>query len=229
MADFENSRILPIITRRTLLAGTTTPMVAGTGTQTFAKTSVAPTMQAEDDPAVSSWREWKHPHDLYIVTHRTFLNLENESYRTTPLPLVEIERAALQTGHFSVRSNQDIDHYASSWIAPEDRPSIQGQLASMQSIWNRFAEHAGYRRAERAENQAWARRHKLAVSLAHTPALTLLGATAKLRSILETKMPVNRRHPKWEPGDPEFRKSFVAPEMDLLLADLERIGRMSHD
>lgn len=229
MADFENSRILPIITRRTLLAGTTISMAAVAGTQTFANTRVAPAMQAEDDRAVSGWHEWKHAHDLYIVTHRTFLDLENELYRTTPLPLVEIERAALQTGHFSIRSNQDIDHYASNWIAPEDRPSIEVQLASMQSIWNRFAAHAGYRRAERAEKQAWARRHRLAVSLAYTPALTLLGATAKLHSILEMKMPVNRRHPKWEPGDPEFRKSFVAPEMDLLLADLERIGRISHD
>lgn len=229
MADFESSRILPAITRRNLFAGTATSMVATMATEAFGSVPPDRRAPAEDDPAVLGWREWKAAYDHYVKANQALLDCENELYRTTAWPAVEIKRSSLPTGGFSIRSNHDLDYYvAKGWVGAEARPEIEAKLAVKHAEWDQAAKRMGYRLAKRAEKQAWNRRYKLAVSLMNTPALSLAGATAKLHSILEMKIPVNRRHPKWGPVDPEFRASFVSPELDMLLADLERIGRLDH-
>lgn len=226
MADSDNSRTLPSITRRNLIAGTATSMVA---IEAFGSTAPNRHKPVEDDPAVLGWREWRAAHDHYVKANQALLDRENELYRTTAWPAVEIKRSSLPTGGFSIRSNHDLDYYvAKGWVGAEARPEIEAKLAVKHAEWDQAAKRMGYRLAKRAEKQAWNRRYKLAVSLMNTPALSLAGATAKLHSILEMKIPVNRRHPKWGPVDPEFRALFVSPELDMLLADLERIGRLDH-
>ncbi|MXN49414.1 hypothetical protein GR138_29915 [Shinella kummerowiae] len=229
MADSDNSRTLPSITRRKLIAGTATSIVATMATEAFG--SIAPNrhMPVEDDPAVLGWREWIAAHDHYVEANQALLDRETELYQTAAWPNVEIERSTLQTGGFLIRSNHDIDYYiAKGWVGAEARSKIEGQLAAQQAKWDQAVRRTGYRLAEQAEKQAWSRRYKLAINLANTPALSLAGATAKLHSILEMKIPVNRWLPKWGPADPKFRASFVSPELDMLLADLERIGRLNH-
>ncbi|PZU80293.1 MAG: hypothetical protein DI528_22620 [Shinella sp.] len=226
MADSDNSRTLPSITRRNLIAGTATSMVATMATEAFGSTAPNRHKPVEDDPAVLGWREWRAAHDHYVKANQALLDRENELYRTTAWPAVEIKRPALRSGGFSIGSNQDLDYYiAKGWVGVEARPEIEAKLAVKHAEWDQAAKRMGYHLAKRAEMEAWNRRYKLAVSLMNTPALSLAGATAKLHSILEMKIPVNRRHPKWGPVDPEFRASFVSPELDMLLADLERIGR----
>lgn len=229
MADSDNSRTLPSITRRNLIAGTATSMVATISTEAFGNIAPNRHTPVEDDPAVLGWREWKDAHDHYVKANQALLDRENELYRTTAWPAVEINRSSLPTGGFSIRSNHDLDYYvAKGWVSAEARSMIEAQLVVKQGERDQAVRRTGYRLAERVEKEAWSRRYKVAVRLANTPAQSLAGATAKLHSILEMKIPVNRRHPKWGPADLEFRASFVSPELDMLLADLERIGRLDH-
>jgi hypothetical protein len=229
MADSETSRILPKMTRRNVLSGATMSAAGLALKPAFGIAPPAPASETTGDPALLAAQDWAEAHGRYVEANRVLLERENEFYRTTAWPAVEIKRSALQTGGFSISSNQDLDYYiAKGWLDAEGRSEIEANLAAKHSEWDRAATRTGYRLAERAEKHAWNKRYKLAVSLANTPALSLAGATAKLHSILEMKIPVNRRHPKWRPTDPEFRKSFVSPELDMLLADLERIGRLNH-
>jgi hypothetical protein len=166
MADSENSRTLPKITRRDVLISAATVLELSAATTAPGEQHFG-TMTTAQDPAVLLWRQWRIANAKSCELCYRQQRLENT--------LLDLRRSQLGM----------------------DKKIVAATFE--------------YRSAKRDEMEAMDAEEALAKTLLATPASSMIGAIAKLHSVIETEDPgVGLEETPW-------------PELRMILADLLRI------
>lgn len=183
MADSDNSRTLPAVTRRRLLSTSAAWLAAQVG-------DVDAELYSDDDqpdggdPTLMLWEEWRAAHDQVEKFCRRQQRLETALIAAVGFPHVDI---ALPNQNFVVAaySMEEIDHRFGD--APENADAkmrAKAVLAEQQAAWDALDERLGYSRAKRAEERAFEMRGERFNDLFAQSARSVGGAAAKLNAIL---------------------------------------------
>ncbi|WP_292148456.1 hypothetical protein [Mesorhizobium sp.] len=206
MADSDNTTTLPLVTRRSILAG-----IAFVGLQRKASAGNASEKDFSADPAVAVWRKWQAAHEQVERLCREQQRLERKLAETVGFPCATIR---LRDGErVTLRSIQAVRNVLS--FDPEDmamRAKAEAEIAAHQGRWDAAAREIGYSAALRAEYEAGDRAEDLLQALAETPASSLAGVAAKLDAVM-------REGEICEESD-----EFPWPQIRSALEDIGRIG-----
>lgn len=211
MGDSDNSKILPSVTRRTLLtiaAGSLTARAAR-GEPATAQTAV--TIAGPQDPALSLWTEWHATYQRACDLGRKQQRLESELVTTVGFPSVKL-RIPGQHKPVVVETEAEIDRWLRS--SPDTamaRVKARTRLAARREVWDDADERIGYSRTREAERDAQDEYDQLAETLWESPASSSAGVAAKLYAVLVIG---------------EYREDceeFPWPQIRSALADLLRI------
>lgn len=211
MADSDNTRVCPAVTRRKLLTGTAVatamlPLQDGT------MAAAALAGNGASDPALSLWHEWKAAYLRTAALCRQQQQLETRLVNAIGFPRAEVYLPD-EDMTVSVSWHGDIKEYFGDDPAlAEIRAEAEAGLAAHQARWDAEDRRIGYSAAKRAEMEAAEREQELADRLAVTPATTLSGIAAKLDAVLR------------EGESSEDCTEFPWPHVRAALCDLERIG-----
>ncbi|MCY1668961.1 hypothetical protein [Rhizobium sp. SL86] len=181
MADSDNSRTLPVVTRRRLLSVSATwlaGLVGGVGEGLH----FAGGRNDRADPALMLWQEWWSVHELVEKLCRKQQRLETALIAAVGFPHVEI---ALPDKGCVVAafSAEEIDRRFAG--LPEDaEEKATAVLADRQAAWDALDERLGYSRAKRAEEEAFALRAERLDGLFAMRACSVAGVAAKLHAVL---------------------------------------------
>lgn len=200
MADSENSRTLPPITKRNLLSITERVlegMASGQGDSG----------NNDIDDAVTKWAAWWDVHRECARLCSIQQRLESELFRTAESPRVEV-RVPNQASPMIADTPEEIDAWLEGEAFAELRERAKVELATRRQAWNVADETIGYSRAKAAEDIASAREQRLAEELWATSTGSVAAATAKLHCIIRTGEP--------EPDSGEF----PWPQIRSALVDL---------
>ena len=225
MADSENSRTLPAITRRNLLYAPAAFALPGVIPFASVAASTAETSVNELDPVLQLFRDWQVVHARYLKLSDLRWDAEVALFRKAKFPEVEIHLPDGRT--FSAVTEEEITLGLALPSMSKTRARARADLAAMTDRWDEMDDEIGYSRAVEAENRAADRRTALAVSLLATPARSAEGAAAKLACFIEMNTPVAHYRKQLNPALRQFVKPSF-PDLRAILADLVIIGGSSH-
>lgn len=211
MADSDNTRACPSVTRRMLLTGTVATAAAWPF-QNGAAVARPLAGNSAFDPTLMLWRDWEAAHLKRAALCRKQQRLETQLAKKIGFPCAEVH---LQDEEIvSVSSQGDIEELFGE--APELadlRAKAEADLAAHQARWDTEDMRIGYSAAWRAELAAADREQELLEVLAATPATTLAGVAGKLDAILR------------EGESFEECEEFPWPQVRSALVDLVCISR----
>lgn len=203
MADSENSRSLPGVTRRTLLAGTA--MAPLTATR-------RPADGATAEPMTVLYRRWQQAEAEALHWSRKWGDLETVLARTVGYPRVSISSPSAEASIW-VTTHDDIDRELADRPDQELlRARLHAELAGQKRRWDRQAEVIGLSEAEQAEQLAWEKRTALADRAFSLPGHDL--------SDIITKLTLISRMGEIRERDDEF----PWPQIDSVIRDLRRLA-----
>lgn len=211
MADSDNSRTLPVVTRRRLLSTSAAWLAAQVG-------DVGAELYSKDgqpdggDPALMLWREWRAAHDQVEKFCRKQQRLETALLAAVGFPHVDIA-APGQEGVVAAFSMEEIDRLFRH--APENgdaKMRAKAVLAERQAAWDSLDEGLGYSLAKQAEEAVFAMRAERLTVLFMLPAHSVAGAAAKLHALVAMAE---------EDGS---RDEFPWPQIRAVMTDLINLG-----
>ncbi|MCY1665298.1 hypothetical protein [Rhizobium sp. SL86] len=183
MADSDNSRTLPAVTRRRLLSTSAVWLAAQVGDVNAALHSDNGRSDRVD-PTLMLWREWRVAHNQVEKFCRKQQRLETALIAAVGFPHVDIV-VPDQDCLVAAFSMEEIDHRFGD--APENVNAMmraKAVLAQRQAAWDELAERTGYSRAKQAEEEAFVLRAERLNELCAQPARSVAGAAAKLNAVL---------------------------------------------
>lgn len=211
MADSDNTTTLPLVTRRSMLAGTAIAFL-GWQRKAFARNELE--TDASADPAVAVWRKWQAAYEEIERLCREQQRLERELAERVGFPCVTMRlRDGEQVTLHSILAVRNVLSFN-----PEDgaiRAKAEAEFAAHQARWDVAAREIGYSAALQAEYEAADRAEDLLEALAETPAASLAGVAAKLDAVV-------REGEIFEDSD-----EFPWPQIRSALEDISRIGRQT--
>ena len=211
MADSDNTRVCPSVTRRMLLTGT----VATAAAWPFQNgTAVAGPLTGNSafDPTLVLWRDWQAAHLNRAALCRKQQRLETQLAKKIGFPCAEV--CLPDDKIVSVSWQEDIEELFGE--APELadlRAKAEADLAAHQARWDAEDMRIGYSAAMRAELAAADDEQELVEVLTATPATTLAGVAGKLDAVLR------------EGESFDECEEFPWPQIRSALADLVCIGQ----
>ncbi|WP_292069445.1 hypothetical protein [Mesorhizobium sp.] len=209
MADSEISTTLPLVTRRTVFAGTAIA-IAGLQPKAFARNDLEKDQPA--DPAVTAWRKWRAGHEQAERLCRQQQRLERKLAETVGFPSATI---LLRDGRSVTLHSLKAIHEVLD-LGPEDvgkRAKAEADIAAHQARWDAADREIGYSAALRAEHDVADRADNLLEALAKTPAASLAGVAVKLDAALR------------EEEVSEDSDEFPWPQIRSALDDVIHIGQ----
>jgi glycine/D-amino acid oxidase-like deaminating enzyme len=211
MADSDNSRTLPVVTRRRLLS-TSAAWLAAHVADVHA--SLHPEIRWHDggDPTLMLWREWRAAHEQVVKFCRKQQRLETALIAAVGFPHVDTA-VPDQDCVVAAFTMEEIERrFGDAPESAEAKMQAKAVLAERQAVWDALDERMGYSRAKQAELEAFAMRaDRLAVLFAQ-PANSVTGAAAKLHAVLAMAE---------DDGPPE---EFPWPQIRAVMTDLIRLG-----
>ncbi|EHS51275.1 hypothetical protein PDO_1997 [Rhizobium sp. PDO1-076] len=210
MADSDNSRTLPVVTRRRLLSTSAAWLAAQVG-------DVDAELYSEDDqpdggnPALMLWQEWWAAHEQVERFCRKQQRLETALIAAVGFPHVDI---AVPDQHCAVAAftMEEIDHqFGDASENAEAKMQAKATLAEQQAAWDELDDRMGYSRAKQAEEKAFAMREERLNDLFSQPARSVAGVAAKLHVVLAMG--------EDSPGD-----EFPWPQIRAAMTDLHSLA-----
>ncbi|WP_024896556.1 hypothetical protein [Brucella rhizosphaerae] len=206
MADSDNSRTLPVVTRRRLLSASATWLAGQVGGVDDGPHFVHGRSD-RGDPALMSWQEWWVAHEQVEKLCQRQQRLETALIEAVGFPHVDIALPD-QDCVVTAFSMEEIDRRFCD--LPEDAEAkmcAKAVLAERQAAWDALDERLGYSRAKRAEEEAFAVQTERLNDLFANPARSVAGVAAKLHAVLAMG--------EDSPGD-----EFPWPQIRAAMADL---------
>lgn len=223
MADSENSRTLPSITRRNILSAAVISLPALAASPSLGTPFNDLAGERTDDPTLSLWRKWVTAHESYVKAHHLQWDLGTKLYGLTDGHEIEIHLPSRRATFYASTAEEIDDFLGGRPEMAEAYAAARDRLAALHIEWDEADERIGYSIAVEMEKKACDLRLKLAKTLWNTPAQSVTGAAAKLHSFIEMKTPVAA----WRKGlHPALRRFDEPswPELRSILADLKQIG-----
>ncbi|NKN37418.1 hypothetical protein HFC70_13755 [Agrobacterium sp. a22-2] len=210
MADSDNSRSLPVVTRRRLLSTSAAWLAVQVG-NVNAAVHFENDRPEGGDPTLLLWQEWKAAHDKVEKFCRRQQRLETALIATVGFPHVDIA-APGQDCVVAAFTIAEIDRVFGD--APEHaaaKVQAKAVLAEGQAAWDALDERVGYSRAKQAEEEAFVMRVERLNDLFALPVRSVAGATAKLHAIVAM-------------GEEDPCDEFPWPQIRAVMADLVSLG-----
>ncbi|UJW73540.1 hypothetical protein [Rhizobium sp. SL42] len=183
MADSDNSRTLPVVTRRRLLSTSAAWLAAQVG-------DVDAELYSEDDqpdggdPALLLWQEWWAAHEQFERFCRKQQRLETALIAAVGFPHVDIALPD-QECVVAAFTMEEIDRrFGDASENAEAKMQAKATLAEQQAAWDELDDRMGYSRAKQAEEKASVLRGERLNDLFALPARSVAGAAAKLNAVL---------------------------------------------
>lgn len=213
MADSENSKTLPAITRRKMLFATTAYLTALTDHTAHGASHPFDNQGSNAARNVLAlWRTWYDAHEEGKRLCHQQQRLETEVLKSAGgFPIIRLEIPG-EDQPVVVRTCQQIDTLLPGDAMSDVRKTAKTELAARLKKWNRADKQFGYSRTRQAETQMAGVEEASAKSLWEAPSYTTSDIIAKLHAIIETEDP--GCHFKERPW----------PQLRMILADLVRIG-----
>lgn len=212
MADSDNTRTMPSVTRRKLLTATTIAAMALPFHNNSFATADTLAGNPSFDPALALWNDWRRAYLATIALCRKQQRLETSLVKTIGFPKVEVYRPG-EEGAVVVCSPDAIDEvFGDNPAYAELRRKAEADLVAHQARWNTEDRRIGYSAALRAERIAVLHKQDIAEALMSTPATTLAGIAGKLDAVMR------------EGESSEECDEFPWPELHAILTDLVRIA-----
>ena len=216
MADSDNTRVCPSVTRRLALRRAAAAGCAVFGEAAQARGfSLLDTATAIDDPAVSLWRDWEATHEQVQRLGRRQQELE-----------VELAERVDRLGTLvSVRGGESVyvcsTHALDRLIGePTDmaamRLQAERELAQQQARFEAVADDIGYFSSIKAEQEAFQRAEALLEAMAATRAITIAGVAGKLDAVV-----------RWGEAWAEHPSAFPWQQIRSAHGDLVALGRQT--
>jgi len=181
MADSENSRSLPTVTRRSLRS----TLVVWLKAQSKNVSNVI-SSQGNDEPVLSIWRNWMAAHRRVEQLCRTQQHLECQLVAAVRFPRVEVLAPGGEQPAVAFTASEIDSVLGSGAETAEKRAAAKSTLRARRRAWQAMDKHLGYSLAKRAEVEAEAQSENLAESLWREPARSVTGIAAKLHALLMT-------------------------------------------
>lgn len=215
MDDSDNSRTLPVVTRRRLLSSSATWLAALVANIDAA---LLPENGRPDggDPTLMLWQEWRAAHDQVEKFCRRQQRLETALIQAVGFPHVDIA-VPDQDCIVAAFTVEEIDRRFGD--APENSEAkvrAKVTLAEQQAVWDAMDETVGYSRAKQAEEEAFVLRGERLNDLFVQPAYSIAGAAAKLHAVLAM-------------GEDSSGDEFPWPQIRATMMDLLRVGSARTD
>jgi len=215
MADSDNSRTLPVVTRRRLLSTSATWLTGQVGGVdeglyfVYGRTN-------RSDPALMLWQEWWAAHEQVEKLCRRQQRLETALIAAVGFPHVDIVLAD-QDCVVAAFSLEDINRrFGDVPSDAEAKRTAEAVLVERQAVWDALDERLGYSRAKQAEEEAFALRAERLNDLFAKPAYSVAGVAAKLHAVLA----MGGDSPADEFPWPQLRAAMA----DLLSLDSKHLG-----
>ncbi len=211
MADSDNSRTLPVVTRRRLLSTSATWLAAAQVGDVDAELYSADDQPDGGDPALMLWQEWWAAHEQVERFCRKQQRLETALIAAVGFPHVDIAVPG-QDWVVAAFTFEEIDRRFGD--APENadaKMQAKATLAEQQAAWDELDDRMGHSRAKQAEEQAFAIREERLNHLFSKPAHSVAGAAAKLHAVLAM-------------GEDSPVDEFPWPQIRAAVTDLLRLG-----
>ncbi len=207
MADSDNSRTLPVVTRRRLLSTSAGWLTAQVADVSATDHSAADGLDG-GDPALMLWQKWRAAHEQVGKFCRKQQRLETALIDALGFPHVDITLLD-QDCVVAAFTMEEIDrHFGDAPESAEAKMQAKAVLAERQAVWDALDERVGYSHAKRAEEEAFAIRAERLAVLFMQPAHSVAGAAAKLHALVAMAE---------EDGS---RDEFPWPQIRALLTDL---------
>jgi hypothetical protein len=183
MADSDNSRSFPVVTRRRLLSTSAAWLAAQVANMTAV---LHPETDRPDggDPALMLWQEWWAAHEQVEKLCRRQQRLETALIASVGFPQVNIALPD-QDCMVAVFTLGEIDRRFGD--VPEDaeaKRTAKAVLIERQAAWDALDERLGYTRAKQAEDEAFVLRAERLNELFAKQAHSVAGVAAKLHAVL---------------------------------------------
>lgn len=216
MADSDNTRVCPSVTRRLALCGGAAAVCAVFGNPAQALGFSAPdTATAIDDPAVSLWRDWAATHE----------RVQRLGRRQQELEIELAERVNCLGTLVSVPGGEPVyvcsTHALNRWIGDRTdmeaiRLQAEAELAQQQARFEAVADEIGYFSTMKAEQKAFNRAEALLEAMAATRAASLAGVAGKLDAVV-----------RWGEAWAEHPSTFPWQQIRSAHGDLVALGRQT--
>lgn len=206
MADSDNSRTLPVVTRRRLLSASATWLAGQVGGVDDGLHFVHGRSD-RGDPALMLWQEWWAAHEQVEKLCRRQQRLETALIEAVGFPHVDIALPD-QDCVVAAFSVEEIDSRFCD--LPEDAEAkmrAKAVLAERQAVWDALDERLGYSRAKQAEEEAFVLCAERLNELFAKPAYSVAGVAAKLHAVLAM-------------GEDSPADEFPWPQIRAAMADL---------
>lgn len=210
MADSDNSRTLPLVTRRRLLSTSTAWLTAQVADASATDHSANGRLDG-GDPALMLWQEWRAAHYQVEKFCRRQQRLETALLEAVGFPQVDIALPD-QKCVVAAFTIEEIDRRVG--YAPENaqaKRTAKAALAERQAAWDALDERIGYTRSKQAEEAAFMLRAERLNDLFAQPAQSIGGVAAKLHAVLAMG--------EDSPGD-----EFPWPQIRAVMTDLLIFG-----
>jgi hypothetical protein len=207
MADSDNTRVCPSVTRRKVLAESTAATTMLALDRSAAAASGVPPGNTVFDPALSLWREWKAAYLATAELCKKQQQLETLLAKTVGFPRAQVQ-LPVQDVAIPVTWRIGIQK-----LLGDVRTKAEADLAAHQARWDAEDRKIGYSVAKRQELAAANRERELLDTLTATPANSLAGIAGKLDAVLR------------EGESCEECTEFPWPQVRSALADLVRMGQ----
>ncbi|MEW4398722.1 hypothetical protein AB1J06_08535 [Agrobacterium tumefaciens] len=213
MADSDNSRTLPVVTRRRLLSTSAMWLAAQVG-------ELGAELYSEDDqpdggdPTLMLWQEWRAAHDQVEKFCLRQQRLETALIEAVGFPHVDIALPD-QDCVVAAFTMEEIDRrFGDASESAEAKMRAKALLAERQAAWDELDERVGYSRAKQAEEEAFALRAERLNDLVAKPARSVPGVAAKLNAVLTM-------------GEDGTGDEFPWPQIRVAMTDLLSLGSRS--
>ncbi|MCH2396469.1 hypothetical protein [Oceanibaculum sp.] len=184
MADSDNTRVFPSVTRRMLLSGTAVATVVLPLADAAALAAGAPAEGSASDPALALWRDWQAAYLDTAALCRRQQRLETQLVEAIGFPYAEVYLPD-EDATVAVSWHGDIEElFGDDPALAELRAQAEADLAAHQARWDAEDKRIGYSAARRAELAAADHEQELVEVLMATPANTLAGVAGKLDAVL---------------------------------------------
>lgn len=212
MSDSENSRTLPIITRRRVLSTSAALLALQSGPLNEAGGAETLPASEADYWLMDLWQKWLKAHDETQRLCKLQQGVESRMVAAVGFPQVKIELPG-RAVTVVASSQEEIERiYGDASEHQIIKAQALNALWERQEAWDRLDKAWGYSRAQKAEIRSDRLEMKLAKALWAKPAMSIAGAIAKLHSILVTGE---------QQGLPD---EFPWPELRIVLDDLSKGG-----
>lgn len=210
MSDSDNSRTLPVVTRRRLLSTSAAWLAAQVADVNAA---LQPGNRRPDggDPTLILWREWRAAHEQVERSCRKQQRLE--TLLVAAVGFLHVEIAVLDQDYVvAAFTMEEIDRRLGDALEnAEAKMRAKAILVERQAAWDELDERLGYTRAKQAEEKTFAMREERLNDLFSQPARTVVGVAAKLHAVLAMG--------EDSPGD-----EFPWPQIRAAMTDLLSLG-----